>query len=220
MTISKEYWILRLSNRFHDGLYEHSNKHDNRSVHASTVLSKDSDDSLKQWIEDNIISCSEWSCSHPDDYPPSLKNWNMSDYFETFAEFGLKIFDINNRSEFNFGLKLIDSTGECINLKGRADYLVGDITSTIVDVQYWMKCVIEFQSNPKVSDCELQLQLYLVLVMNLRPALPGVLGVLVLRDGRCRAYKATRNGGNIMYEQNDTFHVQYIAEVIHNNYIF
>jgi hypothetical protein len=35
----------------------------------------------------------------------------------------------------------------------------------------------------------------------------------VLNDGRCRAYKATRQNGNVVYEEDDLFHVSFIAEV-------
>jgi hypothetical protein len=47
--------------------------------------------------------------------------------------------------------------------------------------------------------------------------LPAVVGFLVLIDGTCRAFKATRDeGGGCLFEMNDLFHVCHIAQVMHD----
>lgn len=74
--------------------------------------------------------------------------------------------------------------------------------------------VIEIQSKPDEERCELQMQVYLLLLMNTR-GLRRVFGILVYNDGRCRAYKASRDvGNNCVYEQDEIFYVCHIARVI------
>jgi hypothetical protein len=74
-------------------------------------------------------------------------------------------------------------------------------------------CVIEIQSKDNEEDCEYQLVTYLVLMMN-RFGLLRVAGILVYNNGTCRAFRATRKENGVVYEQNDTFPIYQIADIL------
>jgi hypothetical protein len=59
-----------------------------------------------------------------------------------------------------------------------------------------------------------QMIAYLFLIMNTR-ALPSVLEFVIYTDGRCRAFKASRDhDNNCVYEQNDSFYICHLPAVI------
>lgn len=110
------------------------------------------------------------------------------------------------------------SSGKVVILGGRADFIVskgGSTYATHMDRDHIL-CVIEVQSKRDEARCELQMQVYLLILMNVvRPT--RLLGFLVLDDGRVKAFKATWDKeGKGIYEQNDYFHVSLIGEVIHD----
>jgi hypothetical protein len=101
-----------------------------------------------------------------------------------------------------------------ITIAGRADYLVTKSGVSIAEYLSKILCVIEIQSKDDVDLCEQQMLVYLLILMNTKN-LPALVGILVLTDGQCRAFKATRDKhGGCIFEMNDLFHVGYIATVV------
>jgi hypothetical protein len=90
------------------------------------------------------------------------------------------------------------------------------ICCTAVNYLHSILCVIEIQSKEDIQKCELQMQVYLLILMNTKN-LPALVGFLIFKDGNCRAFKATRDeSGGCLFEMNDLFHVCHIAEVMCN----
>lgn len=177
------------------------------------MFNNDPQNELRVWLQTYLVNPIHWDCPHPVDFPPD-RSRRFQDYIADFEELGYRVRDINrpvgNASSF---LTLIRQTdGKKTNISGRADYVVCTNDCTPSDFMYKAVCVIVIQSNDDIERCELQILTYLFLLMNTK-GLSKLVGFLVLRDGNCRAYKATRENGNCMYEENDLFHVSYIAEV-------
>ena len=74
----------------------------------------------------------------------------------------------------------------------RADFIVTPSTYTKEDYLSTIKCVIEVQSEDNENLCELQMLVYLLILMNTKH-LPYVVGFLVLSNVQCRAFKVRRN---------------------------
>ena len=128
---------------------------------------------------------------------------------------GLRVWDIQ-RSQNNAGyLTIRDRSGRKILLSGLADFILTDQSADEADFLFHTLVVIEIQSQPDDALSELQIQVYLLLLMNTR-ALQSVYGVLIYTDGRCRAYWASRGGvgNNCVYEQNGIFYVIHLPQVI------
>ena len=101
-------------------------------------------------------------------------------------------------------------------LDGRADFFVTLPSVAKHNLLKKVLCVIEVQSKNDEDAWEYQLLVYFLLLMN-KSALPWLVGFLILKDGRCRAFKATRDiNGNCVYESNGLFSVAYIVDVFHN----
>ena len=101
-------------------------------------------------------------------------------------------------------------------MSGRADFLItsSEVKSRGTALPFTL-CVVGIQSKVRVDDCEYHLKAYLVIMMNLY-GLRRLTGILVYTDGRCRAYRAqrSRTNGDALYEENDTFYLYQIAEVL------
>jgi hypothetical protein len=101
-------------------------------------------------------------------------------------------------------------------IAGRADYLVTLADASQADYLNRMLCVIVVQSKDDDELCELQMLVYLLIYMNTKH-LKWLLGLLVYRDGQCRAFKATRGVDNdIIYAMNDRFHIAYMSDIFHD----
>lgn len=194
------------------------------SVHASTILnisSKKEQDYLAGWIKDNVVSPVDFELDHDHSIPPGASNSFCRDSFERL---GYAVWDIGSDATMTCRAKFVqrDDRTRTFDLSGRADYAItnrvnadGVVTSK-ADILRTALCIVEVQSKHRTQDifqCEIQLQLYLLLAMNMG-CLPAAIGFLVQDDGMCRTYRATRQPGSIMYEQNDLVHVSHIAKVM------
>lgn len=196
------------------------------SVHASTILNHSSAQEqvdLMTWIKDNIVSPVEFDLDHDHTVPP-----NVSSTFPigSFEALGYTVWDVGSNAAFACRAKFVqrNDVSRVFDLSGRADYIITRRTdsrgalTTKADLLHSALCIVEVQSKHRSKDiplCEIQLQLYLLLAMNIG-GLRGAIGFLVQDDGMCRTYRATRQPVSILYEQNDLVHVSHIAQVMHN----
>eukprot|EP01040_Poterioochromonas_malhamensis_P013893 gene13893-15331_t len=191
---------------------------DNASNHASKIFG---DPDVCKWFVDNVVEAKEWTLDHPHHDVPS--NWfplNLSSYFiycSKFEEKGLKLWDIYNDYYASIRLNLVSKVNpkRSINLSGRADYLITKNDISAPESLSHALCAIVQQSRTKLEEeCEHHLEAYLFLLMN-KYGLLSVTGILILVDGRCRAYKAIRNSHRgCLYHSNDTFNIFYLADVV------
>jgi hypothetical protein len=175
----------------------------------------DPDQEIRHWFSTYLINPRPWHLLHPEGKkdPNSLNDFRQ--YINDFKTLGYQVRDINHSvSNSNSILTLRRSTDKKLaSISGRADYLICSSDSTPADCMYKTVCVIEIQSNDDEELCELQMLTCLFLLMNTR-ALEKLVGFLVYKSGQCRTYYAKREvNGNVVYEQNDLFHVSYIAEI-------
>lgn len=183
------------------------------STHASKMfsgLSTGRGFTVANWFRTYLVLPTDWHLTHPEETTGSNK---FSDYISEFLPRGLKVWDINNKQEANTRLFVSAPDGKSIILSGRGDYLITRSTATKASYLHNILCVIEIQSKDNVMECELQILVYLLILMNSK-GLAKLVGFLVRRDGQCRAFRATRSvDGSCMHEQNDLFHVSHIAGV-------
>lgn len=197
------------------------------SVHASSILngsSQEERDIVASWITRNLVAPEHFNLDHDHSVPPNQPN-DLKYYHANFEDCGFTVWNVENDAEMTCRVKFVqrDDKSRMCDLSGRPDFIItpkkrksDGVVTTRADRLFCTVCVIEVQSKHRDKDiqlCEVQLQLYLMLVMNMY-ALPAVVGFLVLDDGMCRTYKATRQPTAIMYEQNDLVHVSHIAEVL------
>ena len=189
------------------------NMNENGSNHASNIFR---DPDICKWFIDNVVEPREWRLEHPDDAPPDASMDIMS-YEAKFVEKGLKLWDINNDPYSSVRLHLVSKANpsRSVNISGRADYLVTRQGLSRPEILSHVLCVIEKQSGGKPEEeCEHQLETYLFLLMN-KYGLLKLVGLLILDDGRCRAYKAVRDASNgCIYFSNDTFNISYMPNVV------
>ena len=188
---------------------------ENKSCHASTMFNKDP--LTATWFRENLVMPIEWTLEHPHDIPPNASN-KFEDQLQSFARFGYKAWNIENRQHATSYIKVTSmADNSCISIAGRADYLITRESVTVADYLSRILCVIEIQSKHEGRStelCELQMQVYLLILMNTKN-LPAVAGFLVMDNGQCRAFKSTRDeSGGCLFEMNDAFHVGYIAQVM------
>ncbi len=196
-----------------DDIPEHFNMDDNCSNHASNIFN---DPDVCKWFIDNVVEPREWHLDHPNDVPPNASK-NVMSYQNQFSNNGLKLWDINDDPYSSVKLHLVSKTPPYreANISGRADYLVTKQGLSRPESLSHVLCVIEKQSGGKPEEqCEHQLETYLFLLMN-KYGLLKLVGLLILDDGRCRAYKAIRDASNgCVYFSNDTFHIYYMPQVV------
>lgn len=189
------------------------NVDENGSNHASTIFR---DPDVCGWFVDNVVQPREWDLDHPNEVPPQFSKDVMS-YSRNFAEKGMKLWDINNDYYSTVRLNLVSKANpqRSINLSGRADYLITRTGTSAPEALSHALCVIEKQSGGKPEEeCEHQLETYLFLLMNKFGRL-SLVGVLILDDGRCRAYKAIRDvNSSCLYFSNATFNISFLVTVL------
>ena len=183
------------------------------------MFSADTDHRLENWFRSRLVSTTSWECWHPDTVPyERLPLGSYLHILETSRAGGeiLKVFDIQTRTTATSRLDICrEDNTKVITLSGRADYIISKAGATLTTCLANAVCVIEVQSKPQTSLCELQLLAYLLILMNTE-GLGNLVGFLVRKeDFLCRAYKATRNAeGNVVYEENDVFHMSHIPAVL------
>ena len=186
-------------------------------MHASNVFNYDEDGTLRIWFQQRLLNLGAWEeCPHPPGVAiiaPGAHH-QFRHYIREIEALDLKVWAIEKDQGSNMYLNLHDSHGRLVALAGRPDYLISAAATTRANFLEKTKCVIEVQSQWNLDLCEYQIQLYLLILMNIR-GLTNVYGFLVRQDGNCRAYRAFRGAeGNCMYEENDVFHVSHLANVI------
>ena len=190
----------------------------NGSIHASSILGSEDEedkDTLRIWFLSEIAATTYFEFPKPS---PSEHRFNSStqfkDYSESIEELGYKVWDIQNSTGETASIILEDSTGKRRKLSCRADFIItsNDIDCRQVAPQHAL-CVVEKQSGNNDEECEHQLVTYLVIMMNAY-GLESLSGILVYNNATCRAYRASRGDGDPLFEQNDTFDLDQIAEIL------
>jgi hypothetical protein len=166
------------------------------------------------WFRENLVMPREWELEHPHDILPNSSN-KLPDYFHALCSLGYKEWKIENKQHATSYLKVTSqSTDDYITIGGRADYLITKNTVTAAEYLNKILCVIELESKQDVELCQLQMQIYLLILMNTKH-LPALVGFLVFNNGQCQAFKATRDEfGGCIFEMNDRFHVCYLWNVM------
>eukprot|EP01039_Chlorochromonas_danica_P008359 gene8356-9213_t len=141
-------------------------------------------------------------------------------YSKQFTEKGLKLWDINNDYYSTVRLNLVSrrNPDRSINISGRANDKYNLVTANDKSAPESLSnalCVIVKQSGGKPEEeCEHQLETYLFLLMN-KCGLHSLVDLLILDDGRCRAYKAIRDSNSgCLYFSNDTLNISYLVDVV------
>ena len=189
------------------------------SIHGSTIVTggdEDEKETMRVWFKNAIAAPTHFELAKPAaDERQVASSRIFSDYTESIeTSLDVKVWDIQNSTRDTISVVLEDSEGIQKELSGRADFIISSRKAMVQGAAYQHAlCVVEIQSKPSETDCEYQLVTYLVLIMN-RFGLRRVTGILVFNDGRCRAYRASREGGNAIYEENDTFHLYQIVEIL------
>lgn len=171
---------------------------------------------MRIWFKNAIAATTHFSFAKPDaDERQVDASRTFSDYTASIeTSLDVKVWDIQNSTGDTISVVLEDSDGVQKELSGRADFIISSRKASIQGAAYQHAlCVVEIQSKPNEMDCEYQLVTYLVLIMN-RYGLRSVTGILVYTDGRCRAYRAIREGAGAIYEENDTFYLYQIADIL------
>ena len=189
---------------------------ENSSNHASTIFKRENDD-VRLWFRSVVVAPVLWELDHPLDNA-GLSN-SVQDYFETFPQ-EYKIWDIQQGDKATQRITFYDGTRRSVTISGRADFLVtkrwlDEYPVTLANYLENALCVIEVQSKPDEVQCEYQILEYLYSMMNCQ-GLDNLIGILVFTNCQCKAYRATREDGDVVYEENDRFHVSHIAKIFVN----
>jgi hypothetical protein len=189
---------------------------ENKSNHASTMFNDPNYD-VAEWFRSNLVRPLDWELQHPDDIPHGATNdFDFTTYQASFLRLGYKLWDIQYRQHATSYLQLISTVDSKTTLiAGRADFLVTLPNASLADYLNKILCVIEVQSKEDEDSCELQMLVYLLILMNTKH-LERLVGFLVFNNGQCQAFKATRGvDNNCIYEMNDRFHIAYISDIFH-----
>lgn len=169
---------------------------------------------MRIWFKQTLAQTTHFELSkpEPDDRQASASR-DFNDYKASIEnlDLGLKVWDSTGDT---VSVVLEDSDGLQKELSGRADFIISSSAARChgAALQH-AQCVVEIQSKDNEEDCEYQLVTYLVLMMN-RFGLQCLAGILVYDDGRCRAYRASRDNNGVVYEENDTFPLYQIADIL------
>ena len=175
---------------------------------------------ISHWFHGNVVSPIDWDLVPPQDVPPNISR-NFVDYINDFHTHGYKVWNINNLLHATSTIRVKKQSDErrWALVSGRADYLITKQNADRANYLAEILGVIEIQSGQKSeSKCIDQLLWYLFIYMNTKHLL-NLVGFLVLSDGRCKAFKATRDENNeCVYEVNGYFNVCHIATVFNDIY--
>eukprot|EP01038_Epipyxis_sp_PR26KG_P017466 gene17466-24162_t len=166
-------------------------KDEDSSNHASTMFNENTND-ITLWFKENLLVMPiPWNLEHPHDIPPNASS-TFIDYVDSFRTRGFKVWDIQNKQHANTYIELRSrSTSDSTLISGRADFIITTLSVTTAQYLNELLCVIEH--------------------------LQKLVGFLVLSNGQCRAFKATRNeNSDCVYEQNDMFHLAHIVDMLEN----
>lgn len=208
--------VLHLPTVFPDSL---GAKHPDGTIHASTIVANSDageKEQLKLWFEASLAGDNHFELDKPiPDGREAAASWTFTDYTDDLERLQFKVWDIQNATGETVQIILEDARGRRRKLSGRADFLItsSDVESRATALPF-TRCVVEIQSKRNEDDCEFQLKAYLVIMMNLY-GFDSLAGILVYDNGTCRAYRARRGeSGDALYEENDTFHLCQVADVL------
>jgi hypothetical protein len=173
---------------------------------------------MKIWFKQTLAKTAHFELSkpEPDDCQASA-SWDFNDYISPIEnlDLGLKVWDVQHSTAGDsVSIVLEDSTGLQKELSGRADFIISSGAARCQGaVLQHAQCVVEIQSKDNEENCEYEMVTYQVLLMN-RFGLQCLAGILVYKDGRCRAYRASRENNGVVHEENDTFPLYQIADIL------
>jgi len=219
------FFTIILKEPFPDAIMERATNYGYTrwSIHASSIVSNSDEekkDLLKQWFDRAIVMTVPFELPIPDvDDRQATSSRSFLDYkasIEALA-LGLGVFDIRRDKFDSASIILEDSNGTQRKLRVRVDFaiaLTSEARCILASIHY-AKCVVMLQNEDNEEDSEYKLITCLFAMLN-NLGMRTVAGILVYNNGTCRAYRAVRNGTTYggMLEQNDTFLLYQIAEVL------
>ena len=168
-------------------------------------------DELRDWFR-NLINPIDFVFEHPEDTILNV-SCDFIDYKHEIIAEVFTIWDTQGGADANVvRLQLQSPDGRRVVVSGRPDFLICDGDSTIGTYLNKTRCIVEIESKDDEELCQLQMMAYLYIFMN-KLGLEKVIGFLISKNGLVRAYRASRIPTNIVYEENDTFHISHLTEV-------
>ena len=165
---------------------------------------------LREWFR-NLMNPIDFQFKHPEDDVINTSNM-FSDYIPSIREEGFTVWDTQGESEGTCRLNLQTPDGRRAVISGRPDFIISAGDATKGSFLLKTQCIVEIQSNDDDEQCEVQMMAYIYIFMN-KMGLKKVVGFLIYRNGLVKAYRASREP-NIVYEENDTFHISHIRNVL------
>ncbi len=191
----------------------------NGSIHASSIISTSDErvkEILKLWFEQALAHTEHFDLAKPElDENQALQTPQFMSFKDRIEQLGYTVWDIQTMNGETVDILLEDTNHVQRRLSGRADFLISSPKATIIQAaSQHAVCVVEKQSKPSDEDCEHQLLAYMVILMN-RFGLLKLAGILLYSNGTCRAYRASRNVNyQGMYEENDTFMMYQLPDIL------
>jgi hypothetical protein len=182
---------------------------EDKSCHASTMFNGNTE--IISWFRENLVMPRDWEVEHPHDILPNSSNV-FADYVN---HLGFRAWNIENKQHATSYLKVTSTSNRSfVTIGGRADYLITNLDVTVAEYLNKILCVIEIQSKEDEELCQLQMQVYLLILMNTKH-LSALVGFLIFKNGQCQAFKATRDEtGGCIFEMNDRFHICYLSKIM------
>ena len=136
----------------------------------------------------------------------------FEDYISNIIQEGFTVWNTQGGADANIRLELQDPDGRKAVLSGRPDFIISNGNASLGTYLHKTQCIVEVESKDDAEACRLQMMAYLYIFMN-KLGLDKVCGLLIFRNGLVQAYRASR-GPDIVYEENDTFHISHIVNVL------
>lgn len=145
------------------------------SVHASSMIDCSTvgdRETLLAWIRDNIVSTQYFNVAHDHSFPLGVSPTFHPAAFETL---GFKVWNVANDNSMACRAKFVqrNDPANVFEISGRADFIIthrttaDEVRLTKSDVLESALCVVSKHGEIHIPACEVQLQLYLLLAMNL-----------------------------------------------------
>lgn len=206
---------LQVQRRIPQALMDQGRFRENGSVDASSVLVHDDHGLIQNWLHVNLVLPVLWECPHADDVPADASG-SFRSYESNLVDRGFSVRNVQNDESATGYINIHYDDAELhqrLLLAGSVDYVISAGDTTKADYMFKAVGIVLTQASEDVV-CEMHMMLCLLIFMNTQ-ALRRLHGFLVYKNGTCRVYKASRSrDGGIVREQDDTFHVCHIVEVL------
>jgi len=108
-------------------LFVQAARHNNGSVHASSMFNGDDNNEVIDWFEQQLVHPILWECPHPDDLPGPEDSATFDEMIKgSIRNLGLRVWDIQ-RNQYSTGyLTIRDGRGQKILLSCQADFILTD----------------------------------------------------------------------------------------------